>query len=320
MSAAISLKETAELLLANDDFAIICHASPDGDTLGGAYALCGALQKLQKRAKVLVPEEPSKRFDYLHSGIEPQEFNEEFIITIDVADSALLGKFEEKHKTPDLCIDHHVSNTGYAKRLLLDSEAAAACEVVFELIKELGDNIITADIASCLYTGISTDTGCFRFSNTTAKTHRFAAELIEYGFDCSGLNYLLFEIRTKDRIKLEKQALESVEFYLNGRCAVIIFTKEMLESADDEDINAISALPRQIEGVEAGVTFKEKEAGVWKISIRTKNYMNAQVICAKFGGGGHQRAAGCRITGDVRDCKEKILTEIERHLKKQKGE
>jgi phosphoesterase RecJ-like protein len=317
-SAAISLRETAELLLANNNFAIICHASPDGDTLGGAYALCGALQTLQKNAKVLIPEEPSKRFDYLLSGIETEEFNEEFIVTIDVADAALLGKYENQYNTVDLCIDHHVSNTGYAKSMLLDSEAAAACEVVYELIKEFGamrgDNIITADIAACLYTGISTDTGCFRFSNTTAKSHYLTAQLIEYGFDCAALNYLLFDMRTQDRIELERRALESVEFYFGGRCAMITLTKAMLDSADDEDINAISALPRQIDGVEAGITFKEKEPGVWKVSIRTKNYMNAQVICAKFGGGGHQRAAGCRITGDVKDCKTKVLTEIERHI------
>jgi len=319
MSAAIDLKQTAELLLANDNFAVICHASPDGDTLGGVFALCGALQKMQKRAKIILPEAASPRFDYLKSGILEQGFIEEFVVTVDVADSALLGNLEEKYKkNTDLCIDHHVSNTGYAKKLLLDSEAAAACEVVFELIKELenltGKSIISSDIAACLYTGISTDTGCFRFSNTTAKTHRITADLMDYGFDCAGLNYLLFDMRTPDRIELERRALESVEFFFGGRCAVITLTKEMLDVADDEDINAISALPRQIDGVEAGVTLKEKEKGVWKISIRTKNYIDAQQICSKFGGGGHQRAAGCRIKGDVAECKEKLLKEIENYI------
>jgi phosphoesterase RecJ-like protein len=319
MSQAINLKETAELLLKNDRFALVCHASPDGDTLGGAYALCGALQKLQKSAKVIQPEAASLRFNYLTSGVELQEFEELFVVTIDVADSALLGELEKKYKdSTNLCIDHHVSNTGFAKYLLLDSEAAAACEVVFRLIKQLselsGKNLMTADIASCLYTGISTDTGCFRFSNTTAESHRLTAELMEYGFDCAGLNYLLFDMRTPVRIKLERKALESVEFYFDGRCAIITLTKEMLDAADDEDVNAISSLPRQIDGVEAGVTFKEKEKNVWKVSVRTKNYIDAQQICAAFGGGGHQRAAGCRIKGDVNDCKANILKEVERHI------
>jgi phosphoesterase RecJ-like protein len=315
------LEQTAKLLLENNNYAIICHASPDGDTLGGAYALCGALQKLQKNAKVLIPEEASARFIYLLSGVALQEFDEEFVITVDVADSALLGKYEDRYKSrpPDLCIDHHVSNTGYADKLLLDSEAAAACEIVYDLIKEIENSgrqftVMSADIAACIYTGISTDTGCFRFSNTTAKSHRITAELMEYGFDCAALNYLLFDMRTQDRITLERRALESVEFYFGGKCAMITLTKQMLDSADDEDINAISALPRQIEGVEAGVTFKEKEPGVWKVSIRTKNYMNAQIICAKFGGGGHQRAAGCRITGDEKTSKTNILAEIEKHI------
>jgi phosphoesterase RecJ-like protein len=321
VSQAIDLKQTAALLSENNYFTIICHASPDGDTLGGAYALCGALQNFNKRAKVLCPEEPSKRFDYLKNGVEMQDFSEqrEFVITIDVADSALLGNMEEKYKdSTDLCIDHHISNTGYAEKMLLDGDAGAACEVVFELIKELsrlnGADLMTADIASCLYTGISTDTGCFRFSNTTADSHRFTAELMDYGFDCTGLNYLLFDMKTPERIQLERRALESVEFFFGGRCAVITLTKEMLDAADDEDINSISALPRQIEGVEAGVTFKEKEKGVWKISIRTKNYIDAQHICAKFGGGGHQRAAGCRIKGSVKECKERLMKEIELYI------
>jgi phosphoesterase RecJ-like protein len=314
MSVAISLQETAELLLANNNFAILCHASPDGDTLGGAYALCGMLQRLQKNARVLLPEAASPRFDYLLSGIKEQEFDEAFIITVDVADAELLGDLKGRFQSPDLCIDHHVSNTGYAKNLLLNSEAAAACEVVYELVKLLGADIITADIAACLYTGISTDTGCFRFSNTSADSHRLTAELMQYGFDCAGLNYLLFEMRTKERVELERRALESVELHFGGRCAVITLTKEILKAADDEDINAISSLPRQIDGVEAGVTFKEKEEGVWKVSIRTKHYMNAQVICAKFGGGGHQRAAGCRITGELETSKASILAEIEKHI------
>jgi phosphoesterase RecJ-like protein len=314
MSQAIDLKQTAELLLANDSFAIICHASPDGDTLGGAYALCGALQKIGKRAKVILPEAASRRFDYLLSAVEVQEFDEEFAVTVDVADSELLGDLKEKYKNPDLCIDHHISNTGYAKNLLLDSDAAAACEVVFRLIKLFGANAMSADIAACLYTGISTDTGCFKFSNTSADSHRLTAELMEYGFDCAGLNYLLFEMRTKERLALERIALESVEMHFDGRCAMISLTKEAIGAADDEDMNAISALSRQIEGVEAGVTLKEKEENVWKASVRTKSYMNAQVICASFGGGGHQRASGCKLNGTLEECKKKLLEEIKKHM------
>jgi phosphoesterase RecJ-like protein len=319
MSKAIDAKQTAKLLLDNDRFAIICHASPDGDTLGSAFALCGALQKLQKTAKVITPETPSKRFDYLWSGVEKQELDEVFVITVDVADSALLGDCEEKYKdNTDLCIDHHVSNTGYAENLLLDSDAASACEVVFEVIKELGAlhgaDIMTADIAACLYTGISTDTGCFRFGNTNADAHFRSAELIKYGFDLSGLNYLLFEMRTQERITLEREALESIEYYFDGRCAIISLTKEILDGTDEEDLNAISSLPRQIEGTELGVTFKEKDSGVWKISLRSKNYIDSRAICAALGGGGHKRAAGCRLKGSYEECKNILLKEIALHI------
>ncbi|MCL2694310.1 MAG: bifunctional oligoribonuclease/PAP phosphatase NrnA [Oscillospiraceae bacterium] len=320
MSQNIDLVQAAKLLYEKDRFTIICHASPDGDTLGGAYALCGALQKMQKRAKVVTPEAASMRFDYLKEAVSPDEdFGEEYVVTIDTADAALLGDMEEKYKTSvDLCIDHHVSNTGYAELLLLDSSAAAACEIVFELIKKLsalhGQDLINSDIAACLYTGISTDTGCFRFANTTAKSHRRTAELMDYGFDSEALNYLLFEMRTKERLLIEKQALESVEFYFGGKCAIITLTKEMLEATDDEDVNAISALPKQIYGAELGVTFKEKGGGVWKISLRSKGNIDSQKICAVFGGGGHMRAAGCRVKGTLEENKEKLLKEIEKYM------
>lgn len=315
----IDLKRTAELLTENDCFVILCHASPDGDTLGGAYALCGALQKMQKRARVIVPEAPSPRFDYLLDGIEEQEFSEGFIVTVDVADKALLGDYEKSHgDRVDLCIDHHVSNTGYAMNLLLESEASSACETVLRVIKQLGGlrgkDLVDANIAACLYTGLSTDTGCFKFANTNTASHYNAAELFKYGFDSAKLNYLLFEMRTPERLVLEKRALESVEYYFDKKCAVITLTADIMTGADEEDLNAVSALPRQIDGVELGVTFKEKAPGVWKVSLRSNNYVNSQVICANLGGGGHKRAAGCRIKGSISECKQKVLKEIENYI------
>ena len=251
--------------------------------------------------------------------MEIQDFNEEFVISVDVADKSLLGSMEQVYENKiDLCIDHHISNTGYAKMLLLDGHAAAACEVVFELIKVLselyGENLMNPDIAACLYTGISTDTGCFKFANTNARAHFHAAELMEYDYDFSSLNYLLFEMRTIERLALERQALESVEYAFNKKVAIITLTKKMLEEADDEDVNAISSLSRQIQGVELGVTFKEKEPDIWKVSLRSNNYINSQIICSNLGGGGHKRAAGCRLKGSFNECKARLLKEIEQFI------
>ncbi|MCL2108094.1 MAG: bifunctional oligoribonuclease/PAP phosphatase NrnA [Oscillospiraceae bacterium] len=322
LTTKLDHKQAAGLLLQGDNFVIICHASPDGDTLGGAYALCGALQKLQKTARVITPEKPSPRFDYLKNAlVETAEIDteNEIIITVDVADKTLLGDCEKTHGDRVLlCIDHHVSNTEYAQNLLLESESSSACEVVFELIKKLseiaGKNLMNTDIAACLYTGLSTDTGCFKFSNTNAASHRHAAELFEYGFDSANLNYLLFEMRTPERLNLERQALESVEYFFGGKCAIITLSAVMMEGADEEDLNAISSVPRQIDGVELGVTLKEKAAGIWKISLRSNSYVNSQKICAALGGGGHKRAAGCRIKGTVEECKVRILDEIGKHI------
>ncbi|MCL2076923.1 MAG: bifunctional oligoribonuclease/PAP phosphatase NrnA [Oscillospiraceae bacterium] len=322
----IDIKQTAEFLSENDRFTLICHASPDGDTLGGTFALCGALQKLGKNARIITPEIPSVRFDYLKNAVSEQDLGvsqnsaREIVITVDVADTTLLGNCEKEYGGRiDLCIDHHVSNTDFAELTLLDSNAAAACEIVFELIKQLegihGKTIMNPAIAACLYTGIATDTGCFRFSNTTLNSHRLTAELMAHDFDYAGINYLLFEMRTKERLKLEKQALENVEFAFGGKCAMITLSIEMLKDADQEDLNGISSISRQIEGVELGVTLKEKEPNIWKVSLRSNDYVDARLICSNLGGGGHKRAAGCRVTGSERECKDKLLREIGLHIK-----
>jgi phosphoesterase RecJ-like protein len=310
----MKIKQAVELLKTNDDFLIICHSNPDGDTLGSGYALCEALQIFGKNAKVICDDEPSVRFNFLLVNIKIQEFIPQTIITVDVADIQLLGGLKKQYGDKiDLCIDHHVSNKNYARHTLLDKEAAACAEVVWELIKAM-EVKVTPEIASAIYTGVSTDTGCFRYSNTTAKTHRIAAELIEYGFDVQRINYLMFELKTRKRIELEQKAYADMEYYFNNKCAVIILYAGMLKGIDPEDASNISALPKQIEGVEAGVVIKEKESGVYKVSVRTSNKVDAQAVCSILGGGGHIRAAGFTLRNDLDSVKSAVLAEIGRQL------
>lgn len=315
-SDKINVREAAKLLLENDFITILCHANPDGDTLGSAFALCGALQKLGKKARVLCPDEISPRFLYLKDGINENGFGdgeERFIVTVDVADIDLLGDLRSKYEGKvTLAIDHHSSNKEFAEKLLLES-AAANAEIIFYLIKELGA-ALDKHIAACLYTGITTDTGCFRFSNTTRDSHIITAEIMKQDFDIAGLNYLLFEMKSKQRLELECKAINEVEYYFNGKCAIIVLDGESLLNVDGEDINGISALARRIEGVEVGITFKEKEKDVWKISLRSNKHIDCRGICQTFGGGGHLRAAGCKLTGTLSDCKAKLLEEIEKHM------
>lgn len=307
----ITLEEAAKFLLSNDDFLILSHANPDGDTFGCAYGLCGALQRKGRRAKIACADCLSERFLYLKEAVEIQDFSEKTIVSVDVADKSLLGDLGNKYGDKiDLAIDHHVSHRSFAKRIFVDDTAAAACEIIYDLVLLLGEGALDEKVARCLYTGIATDTGCFKLGNTTGATHEKAGKLMKYGFDAAALNYTLFDMKTKARIELEQYVFENIEFFAGDKGALIALSKEILDSVDIEDVNGISALPRQIQGVEVGVVLKEKKDG-WKASLRSNN-VNVQEICGLFGGGGHIRAAGCTI-GDVplEEVKKQIVTAVE---------
>ena len=159
------------------------------------------------------------------------------------------------------------------------------------------DVTITPDIAGCLFTGITTDTGCFRYGNVTPRTHEIAARLMEQGAPAADINRRMFETKTRARLEIERRALASMEFFCEGRCAVMtILQKDMRETgATEDDLDGLPALPRQIEGVLAGVCVKEKPDGTAKVSLRTNDPLDAAALCGRFGGGGHKAAAGLRV-------------------------
>ena len=295
----IDAKQAAAFLRENDDFLILMHASPDGDTLGSGSALCIALQKLGKRAKAVCPDEIPQRFDYLFKAIEPMDFEHKNVVCVDIADTKLLAEMKKVGETAELAIDHHSSHVDFAKRNFVEEESAANCELIYAVIKELGA-AIDKDIASCLYTGIATDTGCFKFSNVTPRTHSIAAEMIANGADFGAINYAMFVVKTQGRIKLEQETLKNIRFFADGKIAVLTAPLALIDSLPDidtDDIGALANLPREIAGVEIGVCVKEKKAGVFKASLRSSDNFDVAEIAQRFGGGGHARAAGCSFGG-----------------------
>ena len=226
----ITLSEAATLLKENDNIHILTHRYPDGDTLGCAFALCYALRFLGKKANVKVaPKVPSK-FMYLCENYEEQDFSCEFVVSVDVAAPSLLGDlYDEYSDKIDLCIDHHGSNSMVADNICVDATAAAACEIVYLLIKEMGVKI-SKDIADAIYTGISTDTGCFCYTNTTAQSHKIAAELMELECDFAKINRINFETKTRGKLKMERMVYDTMEFYCGGKCAIIYTTLAMQKS------------------------------------------------------------------------------------------
>ncbi|MBS7369851.1 MAG: bifunctional oligoribonuclease/PAP phosphatase NrnA [Oscillospiraceae bacterium] len=307
----IELSEAAEFLRSRDNYLILMHASPDGDTLGCGSALCGALQQLGKKARVQCPEAVPAKFDYMQEAYEKQEFDYETVVTVDVADSKLLGELRAVGDTAELCLDHHETNTGYAKRLVLRADYASACELVYELLLQLGTNI-TVPIANALYTGMATDTGCFKYSNTTPQTHIYAARLIELGAQIAPINYAMFDMKTQGRLKLEQMVLSGIKYYALGHVALINVSLEMLASVsgvDSDDVGALASIPRQIAGVDIGICIKEKKPGLFKVSLRSSENINVADIAAQFGGGGHARSSGCSFEGVAYEEAQRLISD-----------
>ena len=318
MSERVTVAEAAKLLGSANDILILTHHFPDGDTLGSGFALCRALRVLGKRARVVCNDAIPEKYAYMWEGMEEQAFEPAFVCAVDVADEKLLGDSLLPYASQtELCIDHHGSHRSFEKRLLLNAEMGANAMIILQIIEEWGVTVDTA-MADCLYTGIATDTGCFKYSNTTPLTHRMAAALMEAGAHAEFINRAMFDIKSRARLSLEQQALQSIEFFANDRIAVMKITEEMLKTsgACEGDLEGLSPLPRQIEGVWVGATLRRKEDGNYKVSVRTGAHADAAEICALLGGGGHARAAGCTLSGSDEEVIGQLLTAIKQAVPK----
>lgn len=303
-----NLEDAAHFLCGADKILILSHRSPDGDTLGCASALSRALIALGKSVMFRCADPVPPKFTYLFEGIEYGEFEPEHIVTVDVADKTLLGSLEPYGDKTDFAIDHHASCRPFAKETWVEGTAGAACELIARLIPVLGVEI-TPKIADCLYTGISTDTGCFRYPNASANTYRIAADLLEHGANAAEINRLMFDTKSRAAVALLKRLYGDMEFHCDGKCAVFCLTNDVIAEtgASEDDLDGVSAMVRQVEGVLLGFTLREREGGVWKVSMRATNPADASVVCAKFGGGGHKGAAGCSLTGELEDVKARVV-------------
>ncbi|MBR5520476.1 MAG: bifunctional oligoribonuclease/PAP phosphatase NrnA [Oscillospiraceae bacterium] len=317
MTTKIDVNEAAELLLAKDNILILCHKNPDGDTLGSAAALCCVLRLLGKTAAVACHNTIPAKYEYLNIPVYNDEFEVEYVVSVDVAGVNLLGETmaHYAHKV-DLCIDHHESNNGYSNYLCLKEDYPAAAQLMYEVILAMGCEI-TPHVADCLYTGLITDTGCFKYSSTTPLTHVVGARLMELGAQHTMLVEKFFMSKTAKAVKLEKFMLNNLEYYFDDRCALLALTRDVILDIKPEptDIDGLSAMPRNFEGVDVSILIRPlREEGAYKLSIRTGETVSANEIAAALGGGGHVRAAGCEVIGSLDSVKKAILKEVENIL------
>ena len=316
MTEYLTVEQMADRLSQTDCVLILCHKNPDGDTVGCGAALCHALRALNKTAAVLCSDPIPKTFSsYMSIPLYDGSFEPETVVGVDVASIQLFGTnngVPELARHVNFCIDHHAGNGGYADFTLLDAHAAATAELMIDVIEYMGAKV-TPLIADCLYTALATDTGCFKFNSTTSKTHFVAARLMEAGARVGDLNKLLFETKAKERITAERMALSNLEYHLDGRCALIYLTREEIAESKVEpsDLEDLTSLPLTIAGIQVGLTLRQTPTGSYRISIRTLGNVDACAIARRLGGGGHSRAAGCELEGNLDNTKNAILAEVE---------
>lgn len=294
----LTRNETAEFLRSHDNYCILSHRRPDGDTVGSTAALCRILRNLGKTAHVLKNEEVSSRYQWLHEGLTKEEAGEnDTIVTVDVASPGMLPKaFEHLLGRIALRIDHHGSATSFTEWELVDPAAGACAEIVCDVMLALNQEM-DADIADAVYVATSTDTGCFRFSNTTEHTFRTAAACAGAGARVYELNQELFETNTLSKLKMQGWIVEHMQVFQAGKLAIVAIPKavETELGVTEDDMDNISSFPRTVAGVCMAATLRETKDGDTKISVRAVPGYDATVITEQFGGGGHKGAAGASI-------------------------
>ena len=310
-------REAAEFLKQHDNYLILTHKRPDGDTIGCAAGLCRALRALGKTAYILPSlDATSVLACYLHGLTAPEGYEPDTVVSTDVATVNLLPDNARPYSGRiDLAIDHHPSQEFFAKETCLEADKAACGEIIWKICSELG--VMDADIATPLYVAVSTDCGCFVYANTTPHTHRVAAELMAAGAPFQALNKKHFRTKSMRRMKLESLILQNMHLYHDGMVAVAPVSLGMMAEAGatSEDTDDLAAFLGQIEGVLHTATIREHEGGECRISVRTKaDLLNATRVCARLGGGGHKAASGCTVKGTVEEAERAILAAIDDQL------
>lgn len=316
------LNKIGDIIKQNKNFAIVSHILPDGDAIGSTLGLYNFLVETGKEVDAFNPDKLPSKFDFLpgFSDIKDKFISKHYdcVFVLDCSDKDRLGHLVEILNMANVVIniDHHISNDLFADINYVDTNAGAVGEIIYNLIRINGFEI-SHNTAMCLYTSIVTDTGGFKYSNTTSMTLNIAGDLINTGIDFPEINRILFDTLTAQQVKLLSKVTSTLELYKDNEIAVLHVTKDMMEEcgADENDASDMVNYARDIDTVEVGVFIKEAEKGKYRVSLRSKKKIDVRIIAEKFNGGGHIRAAGCTIYGDLNEVRTKVLSEILNHWK-----
>ncbi len=302
-----------------DTFLIAAHIDPDGDAIGSALALSSALESMGKKTFVFSRDPVPKYYGFLaghdkFSSRGKEVMKEDPVLVLVDCNSPARAAVEGYHFRKSIVIDHHETEKDFGEVRWIDHTSAATGVMIFYLLKALRV-AITKEIAVHLYTAISVDTGTFRYSNTTADVLRISAELVKAGADPGSIAINLYESWHNNRFRLLVMALNTLE--VRNRVAVIHITRSMFKKTHtrSEDTEHFSNFPRMIGSIKMAVLLRELGSGEWKASLRSRGEVNVARLAEKFGGGGHENAAGFKIKADLRTVKETLFGAAQRSLK-----
>ncbi len=305
--------EIGKIIKEKSSFLVVTHKNPDGDAIGSSFALYNVLKELGKTVYLEIPTKPAYIYDFLddYNAVEitTNSKDVEVILALDSAEMHRCGLDKEYVKDKLLInIDHHKTNPGFGNINLIEPEAAAVGCIVYDILKSNGLPI-TKKTAEYLYLSILTDTGSFRYSSTSPKTFKVAADLLEKGVEPWYIASNVYEREKPETYKLLSLTLDTLELHLSGKLALLYTTQDMFKRTNTTADNTESFVnfARSIRGVEVGVFLREDEPNVFKISIRSRGSVDVSEVAARFEGGGHKNAAGGTLRAPLKEAKQKII-------------
>lgn len=310
---AVTAEHAADILSDGQKYLILFHVHPDGDSVGSAFALRALICETGREAFCVCSDEVPERLRFLCADAQksvlpeniPDGYIPDRIVSVDTASPSQLGSLYDAYKDKiDLMIDHHGKGLFYAD-YYVSSEMSACGEVLYGLLESVASKCglceLPLRVKELLYAAISSDTGCFRYNNTTPSAHKIAADIISQGVDTADINHRLFGIKTLKQMQVEHAGFERMNFYAGGRIAVITFPYSLKEQygATDENLETLIDVARSVKGVEVAAVIKQfGEDNKFRVSMRSSSDFDVSEVCARYGGGGHSRAAGCTLSCD----------------------
>ncbi len=315
------LDQIINILQEKDDFLITSHLSPDGDSLGSTIALGIALKKLNKKVAYCIDHSVGEKFMFLPEmenllRNNPEDHSYEIGVSLDCSDTSHLSNGDILKKCKYIInIDHHINNKNFGDLNYIDPTASATGEITYDILKRMGIKL-DKDIAIALYTAIVTDTGNFKYSNTSPRTHLIISELLKLPILAWKINKKLFDEHSLSKVLLMGRAINNIQVLCDGKLAVtVISQKDMMEvGASPDELENIINIGRDIKGVEVSVLIKEKDDSEYRIGFRSNSYVDVAEIAYHLGGGGHKRASGCTMRGSQDGVVKQIIDIVSKKL------